>query len=89
MPPSALQLRLILKLQYITICPLPAGSALYYQWPNGRQSQPLIMSLYSILNAQHKELGRKLEEANRLNNEHIEKCKQILSKLKELEYIKE
>jgi hypothetical protein len=47
------------------------------------------MSLYSILNAQHKELGRKLEEANRLNNEHIEKCKQILAKLKELEYIEE
>jgi len=47
------------------------------------------MSLYSILSAQHKELGRKLEEANRLNNEHIEKCKEILAKLKELECIEE
>lgn len=42
------------------------------------------MKLSAILKAQHQELGRKLEEATRLNNAHIERCNQLLAKLKQL-----
>jgi hypothetical protein len=42
------------------------------------------MSLYSILKAQHEELGRKLEETTRLNNEHLERAQQLLAKLQQL-----
>jgi TPP-dependent pyruvate/acetoin dehydrogenase alpha subunit len=78
------QLRLILKLQYVTVYPYRQDSALYLQWQKCHPIAPRQMKIADMFGARLEELKRIDEESNKRIQETI---KQAQALIKELEAI--